>query len=187
MDGYRPKPLNSGHAELSSTIYFHLHALAQRQMRTERPGHTLTATALVHEAYLRLEGSELMQSSGRAVFYNAAALAMRRILIERARARVRVKRGGSAVRLPLDEIGDVADLDMVDEARGEGILAFDEALRRLEEHEPRAAEVVRLRFFAGLTVPQAAAALEISERTVINRWSYARAWLAGEFDQGPPS
>ena len=168
-------------AELASTVYFHLHAIAQRQMQGERPGHTLSATALVHEAYLRLEGTDLMRTAGPATFYNAAALAMQRILIERARARGRVKRGGGDKPVPLDEIGDIAGLDAADQAHGDVIVAFDDALRRLEEHEPKVAEVVRLRFFAGLTVPQAAAALGVSERTIINRWAYSRAWLAGEF------
>jgi len=174
-------------ADLASTVYFHLHAIAERQMRGERPGSTLSATALVHEAYLRLQGSDLMQSTGPAAFYNAAALAMRRILIERARARGRVKRGGGEAPLPLAQIEDLADLDAADEAHGDVVVAFDAAFRRLEEQDERLAEVVRLRFYAGLTVPQAAAALGVSERTVINRWAYSRAWLAGEIERGSPA
>lgn len=177
-----PTPERASDRDLASTVYAHLRSIAQRQMHGERPGNTLTATALVHEAYLRLGDSELVRSAGPEAFYNAAAQAMRRILIERARARGRVKRGGGVQRLPLDAIGDVADLDALDEAHGEGILAFDEVLRRLEEHEPRVAEVVRLRFFAGLSVPETARALGISERTVNNRWAYSRAWLARELN-----
>src|SRR5262245_20934676 len=160
--------------DLACTVYEHLHSLAERQMRGERAGHTLSATALVHEAYLRLEASDLVRSAGSAAFYHAAAVAMRRILIERARARSRVKRGGGVSPVPLDQIGDVVDLDAADEAHGEVVVAFEEAFRRLEQQEPRVAEVVRLRFYAGLTVPQTSAALGISERTVINRWAYSR-------------
>ncbi len=173
-------PSNPQPPELASTVYSHLRAIAQNQMNAERPGNTLSATALVHEAFLRLGDSDLIRSTGREAFYRAAAQAMRRILIERARARNRVKRGGGAARIPLESIGDVADLDAFDEQHGEGIVAFDEVFRRLEEHEPQVAEVFRIRFFAGLSIPETAAALGISERTVNNRWAYARAWLARE-------
>jgi len=173
-------------AGLASTVYVHLRAIAQRQMNAERPGQTLSATALVHEAYLRLGDSDVVRSGGARAFYHAAAQAMQRILIERARARGRVKRGGNFARIPLDAIGDVADLDAVDQDQAESILAFDEVFRRLEEHEPEVADVVRMRFFAGLSVPETAVSLEISERTVNNRWSYARAWLARELLQHEP-
>ena len=165
---------------LAATIYGHLRAIAQHQMNAERPGNTLSATALVHEAYLRLGDSDVARSGGKEAFYRAAAQAMRRILIERARARNRVKRGGGVARIPLEAIGDIADLDAFDQQHGDGIVAFEEVFRRLEEHEPQVAEVVRLRFFAGLSVPETAAALGISERTVNNRWAYSRAWLARE-------
>ena len=177
-------PSTPGETPLASTVYQHLRAIAQNQMNGERPGHTLSATALVHEAYLRLGGSELLGGASPEVFYAAAAQAMRRILIERARARGRVKRGGGVVRLPLEAIGDIADLDLYDEQHGEGALAFEELFRRLEEHDARVADVVRLRFFAGLSIPETAAALGISERTVNNRWAYSRAWLAREFQKG---
>jgi RNA polymerase sigma factor (TIGR02999 family) len=168
---------------LADTVYQRLRAIAQQQMNQERAGHTLSATALVHEAYMRLSGDPSVAGSGRGAFVHAAAQAMRRILIEHARARARVKRGGNAVRLPLDAIGDVADLDAVDEQRADTILAFDGAFRRLEEREPRIADVVRLRFFGGLSVPQTAEALGISERSVNSYWSFARAWLARELQQ----
>jgi RNA polymerase sigma factor (TIGR02999 family) len=152
-------------------------------MNAERAGHSLSATALVHEAYLRLGNDNLMRSSGRGAFLHAAAEAMRRILIEHARARGRIKRGGGIARIPLEVIGDVADLDSIDRDGGESIFAFDEAFRRLEEHEPRVADVVRLRFFAGLSVPETALALGISDRTVNNYWAYSRAWLAREMQR----
>jgi len=148
-------------------------------MNDERAAHTLTATALVHEAFLRM-GSAWADGRSHGAFLYAASEAMRRILIEHARARGRVKRGGGLERVPLEAIGDVAALDSVDRDGGESILAFDEAFRRLEEHEPQVAEVVRLRFYAGLSVEQTAAALGVSERTANYRWAYARAWLARE-------
>lgn len=168
---------------LAQTVYEHLRTIAQNQMNSERPGHTLTATALVHEAYLRLGDDPNVRNGGRGVFFRAAAEAMRRILIEHARARGRIKRGGGVGRLPLDAIGDVVDLAAAGDDRAEHVLAFDEAFGRLVDHEPRVADVVRLRFFAGLTVEQAAEALGISERTVNNDWGYARAWMARELER----
>ena len=153
-------------------------------MNGERAGHSLSATALVHEAYLRLgKKDDPVAEYGRGAFVHAAAEAMRRILIEHARARGRIKRGGGVARIPLDAIGDVADLDTIELDGGESVFAFDEAFRRLEEHEPRVADVVRLRFFAGLSVPETALALGISDRTVNNYWAYSRAWLAREIQR----
>jgi RNA polymerase sigma factor (TIGR02999 family) len=172
-----PQPSPSAPVGLADTIYAQLRAIAQHQMNGERTGHTLTATALVHEAFLRLKPSVSAEWPG---FCHAAAEAMRRILIEHARARGRVKRGGGAAKIPLDTIGDVADLDALDEQRADTILAFDGAFRRLEEKEPQIAGVVRLRFFAGLSVEETARAMEISERSVNNYWAFARAWLARE-------
>lgn len=170
--------------ELASTVYSHLRAIAQHQMNAERKGHTLSATALVHEAYMRLADSPNAPSVSRPQFLYAAAEAMRRILIEHARARGRIKRGGGAAKVSLDAIGDVADLACSDsEESGEAIVAFDEAFRRLEEHDPRMAGVVRLRFYAGLSVAETAAALGVSDRTVNNDWAYARAWLARDIQQ----
>ncbi len=165
---------------LSETVYSHLRAIAQQQMNGERRGHSLSATALVHEAYLRIEGNRSAGGERPGAFLFAAAEAMRRILIEHARARGRVKRGGGVARVPLDAIGDVADLDRAAGEGAESVFAFDEAFRRLSEHDASVADVVRLRFFAGLTVPETAKALSISERTVNNRWGYGRAWLARE-------
>ena len=158
-------------AAVFSQVYEELRAIAKRQMEGERHDHTLGATALVHEAYVRLLGSEAPPLPDRAGFFHAAAEAMRRILIEYARARGRKKRGGGRRRLQLEAI-DLAD----DETVGE-ILAVDDAIRRLENEDAPAAEVVRLRFFAGLSVEEAASVLEKSPRSVARDWAYARAWL----------
>lgn len=185
--------------ELAAAVYAQLRAIAQNQMNAERAGHTLSATALVHEAFIRLGRGGVPAGQGgdgtnppslgsppsRAAFVHAAAEAMRRILIEHARARGRVKRGGGAAKVSLESIGDVADLARAEsEDGGEGIVAFDEAFRRLEDHDGRIAQVVRLRFYAGLTVQETAEALAVSERTVNNDWAYARAWLAREIRRG---
>ena len=158
-------------------VYDQLRAIAQHAMNGERKDHTLQATALVHEAYVKLVGSEPVAWTSRAAFFHAAAEAMRRILIDHARGRNRVKRGGGVAPArpeSLEAIGTVADLAESDD----GIVAFDAAFARLEEHDPRFAAVVRLRFYAGLSVEQTAKALGVSERTVNNDWTYARAWLA---------
>lgn len=172
---------------LANTIYSHLRAIAQNQMRSERVGHTLSATALVHEAFMRVGDDPRVKDMGRGAYLRVAAEAMRRILIEHARSRGRVKRGGGVQRIPLEAIGDVADLDTIDRDGGESIFAFDSAFERLVEHEPLVADVVRLRFYAGLSVPETATALSISERTVNNYWAYARAWLAREMQSGEES
>ena len=171
-----------GRSELTETVYSHLRAIAQQQMNQERAGHTLSATALVHEAYLRLRGGRGPDDRG-TPFLFAASEAMRRILIEHARARGRVKRGGGAARVSLEAIGDVADLDAATGDASESVFAFDEAFRRLEKHDAGVADVVRLRFYAGLTVPETAKAIGVSERTVNNRWGYARAWIAREMER----
>lgn len=155
-------------------VYAQLRRAAELRLASEPDGHTLSATALVHEAYVKLVGDptspRAVPWAGRAHFYAAAAQAMRRILIDHARAR-RV-RGGRPI--PLEEIRDVGALAHADPAR---ILAVDAALSRLELEEPDAAELVRLRFFAGLSVAQAAEALGTSERSAARRWTYARAVL----------
>jgi RNA polymerase sigma factor (TIGR02999 family) len=140
-------------------------------MSRERPGHTLQTTALVHEAYLRLMGGDDPHLHNRAYFFAAAARAMRRILVEHARARCRHKRGGGRPPAP----GNVLDLAL--ESSPDEILALDEALQSLEAEDERAAEVVRLRFFAGLDVDETAEAMGISARTVFREWSFARARL----------
>lgn len=172
----------TGSAEkLLPLVYESLKALARQRMALERPGHTLQATALVHEAYMRLARGKTVRWEGRVQFYHAAADAMRRILIEHARARGRVKRGGEARRLPVNL------LDLAQDADREEILALDGAIRRLEEHTPDIAAVVRLRFYAGLTVAQTADALAMGRRSVDRAWAYARVWLYRELYGDAPS
>ena len=165
--------------DLLPLVYRSLRELAERQMRQERAGHTLQATALVHEAYLRLVGDRDMGWDSRAHFYAAAAEAMRRILIEHARRVGAKKRGGDgerrAGRANVDEIANVADL-----ASDESIshaLDIDAAIEALHEHDPRAASVAQLRFYTGLSIDETASALNISASTVDREWCYARAWL----------
>lgn len=151
-------------------VYDQLRKAAQLQLASERPDHTLSATAIVHEAYLRLVGPRKIPWAGRGHFYTAAAQAMRRILIDHARSRG-VRGGG---RLSLEEIGDIGALAAAD---SQTILAVDAAVTRLEGEDPEAAAVVRLRFFAGLSVDQTAEALGISPRTAARLWTYARATM----------
>lgn len=158
-------------------VYEQLRRAAQLGLAGERKDHTLSATALVHEAYLRLVGPREVKWAGRGHFYAAAAEAMRRILIDHARSRAR--QAGKA--RPLNELGDAADLAL---ANSEQILAVDAAIGRLESEDPEAAAVVRLRFYAGLSVEQAAEALGISARTAARLWTYARAVLYRSLDQG---
>jgi RNA polymerase sigma factor (TIGR02999 family) len=166
--------------QLLPLVYEELRKLAAQKLAQEAPGQTLQATALVHEAYVRLVGSASNQTwDGRSHFFAAAAEAMRRILIERARHKNCRKAGGGRRRVDLDEIEltlDEPDLEL---------LALDDALRELERKDPRKAEVVKLRFFAGLTTAQAALALGVSTSTAENDWAYARSWLRlrmGELD-----
>ncbi|MCC7013022.1 MAG: RNA polymerase subunit sigma [Planctomycetes bacterium] len=151
-------------------VYEQLRKAAQLGLERESSGHTLSATALVHEAYLKLVGPREVPWANRAHFYAAAAEAMRRILLDHARARSR--RGG--VPLRLSEVSDVAALASTG---SEEILAVDEAILRLEREDPQAAALVRLRFYAGLGVDEAAQALEISPRSAARLWIYARAVL----------
>jgi RNA polymerase sigma factor (TIGR02999 family) len=169
---------HSANARLLEAVYGELRALAQARMNQERREHTLQATALVHEVYIRLLGRENLGIAGRASFFHAAAEAMRRILIDHARKRNAVRRGGGARR-----IGDVMDL-AADENLGDA-LALDELIVRLEKDDAQAASIVRLRFYAGLGVDQAAEVLGISPRTVKRDWAYARAWLLREWEAAP--
>ena len=160
--------------ELFPLVYEQLRNLAQRRMKDERGSHTLQATALVHEVYLRIVAAGGGNWSSRTQFFFAAAEAMRRILIDHARARGQLKRGGGRRRLPLNV------LDLASEEQIPQILALDEALLRLEEMSPAVAAVVRMRFYAGLSVDETAEALGISPRTVKREWTYAKARLARE-------
>ncbi len=157
---------------LMPLVFNQLRKAAQHMMASERPGHTLSATALVHEAYLKLAGPREVPWSGRAQFYKAAAESMRQILLDHAKAKGRAKRGGGRGRL---EVRDLADLAA---AESDDILRFDDELSRLEAEDPESATVVRLRFFAGLSAEDSAAALGVSRSTVDRRWAFARAWLA---------
>lgn len=157
--------------QLIALVYDQLRRIAQERMKGERVGHTLEATALVHEAFLKLMGDEHASWENRAHFYGAAAQAMRRILIDHARKRHADKRGGGRARVPLSVV------DLAEETDPDQILALDEALEALERTDPRAASVVRLRFYAGLDVTETAKVLGLSERTVMRDWSYARAIL----------
>ncbi len=158
---------------LLGRVYGELHALAQAHMANERKGHTLQPTALVHEAWLRLVGNHAVSWEGRAHFYGAAASAMRRILVDHARRHGARKRGGGARRLDLP----AAELGRSQAPSLEEIVAVDEALSRMEERNPRGAEVVRLRYFAGLDDGEIARVLRVSPRTVRREWFYARACL----------
>lgn len=159
---------------LLDVVYSELRAMAAAAMAHERPGHTLQPTALVHEAYLRLMGGGTNRFANRAHFFAAAGEAMRRILVDQARRRSATKRGGAHGRseMPRDlEQDNPTPADAVD------ILALDEALLRLEQEDPRMANIVKLRFFAGMTVDEVAAGLELSRRTVLREWTAAKAWL----------
>jgi RNA polymerase sigma factor (TIGR02999 family) len=160
------------HERLLPLIYDELHGLARRRMASERTDHTLQPTALVHEAYMRLVKDRDMEWQGRRHFYGAAAEAMRRVLIDHARKVRAAKRGGEAERVTLGGAGLEVELD------ADQVLALDEALATLEAEDARAAEVVRLRYYTGLSVEETAGLLEVSERTVHREWTYARARLA---------
>jgi RNA polymerase sigma factor (TIGR02999 family) len=166
---------NQGKAQASEKllplVYEELRKLAAHRMSAERADHTLQATALVHEAYVRLVGDSDPKWSSRAHFFGAAAEAMRRILIEHARASNGPRRGGKQRKLPLDVV------DLAYSGDSELILALDEAISRMEAQSPDAARVVRLRFYAGLSVEETAKALDISPRTVKREWAFARAFL----------
>jgi RNA polymerase sigma factor (TIGR02999 family) len=168
-------------AQLLPLVYDELRRLAARKMALEPPGQTLDATALVHEAYLRLVGGDAERLwDGRAHFFAAAAEAMRRILVERARGRKRLRRGGDRERVPI-EAGEI----LAPESQSpDELLAVDAALDRLAAADSTAAELVKLRYFAGLSMVQAATVMGISPRTADRLWSYARAWLRREIGPG---
>jgi len=157
--------------ELLPLVYKELRRLAAHKMSLLPPGQTLQATALVHEAYLRLLGNEDKRWESRKHFFSAAAEAMRHILIDRARRRLRAKHGENAEKVPLD------DIEIASPAKEEIVLQLNEALETLTKFSPEQAEVVKLRFFAGFTEPEIAEILNVSERSVQRQWSYAKAWL----------
>jgi len=153
-------------------VYDELRRLASYRLAHEKPGQTLQATALVHEAYLRLvDGEKGQHWNSRGHFFGAAAEAMRRILVDQARQKRSQRRGGNNQRIELTAVEPALPINQVD------VLALDEALHTLTERDPRAAELVKLRFFAGLTVSEAADALSVSVATAENDWAYAKSWL----------
>ena len=163
---------------LTPLIYKELHRLAERYRSKERPDHTLQATALLHETYLRLVDADTVDWQNRAHFFAIAARLMRRILVDYARARSYQKRGGDARRVTLDE-SEIATLEP-----GDDFVALDEALRMLATVDPRKAEVIELRFFGGLTVDETAEVIKVSPDTVKRDWRLARAWLLRQLSEG---
>jgi len=170
--------------KLLPLVYEELRALARARLAMERPGQTIQATALVHEAYLRLIGDADPGWSGRAHFFGAAAQAMRRILVDQARSRGRLKRGGDRARVELDEHEPPID------ERGGGIetpatdvIAMDEAVKRLEAVDQRKAQIVSLRYFAGFTAEETAEVLGVSLGTIERDWRFIKAWLREELDR----
>jgi RNA polymerase sigma factor (TIGR02999 family) len=164
--------------QLLTLVYDELRKMAAAKMAAEAPGHTLQPTALVHEAWLRLTGSTPQSWDSRAHFFAAAAEAMRRILVEHARRKLARKRGAGAQRVELDESG------LVLAAPAEELLAVHEALDRLAAHDPQAAQLVKLRYFVGLTMQEAADTLGLAKRTAESLWTYARVWLHREICGG---
>ncbi len=155
-------------------VYSELHRLAHRQMRGERPGHALQTTALVNEAYLCLVDSDRVRWQNRAHFFAISAQLMRRILVDAARSRGSLKRGGEAASLALDEAA------VVSEERDAALIALDEALSALADLDPRKSRVVELRYFGGLSVEETAEALQVSAETVMRDWKMAKLWLLRE-------
>jgi len=162
-------------ADLLPLVYDELRKLAAARMAAEAPGHTLDATALVHEAYVCLVGNH--HFADRSHFFRVAAEAMRRILIDHARQKRRIRHGGDRKRVPL------SDVEVAAEAAAEELLALDEALDRFADRDPVKAELVKLRYFVGLSEEEAAAALGISRATASGYWTYARAWLINALDE----
>ncbi|MFN0057148.1 MAG: ECF-type sigma factor [Planctomycetota bacterium] len=166
--------------ELLPHVYEELRELARRKMIAEPAGHTLAPTALVHEAYLRLLSNADSKWENRRHFFGAAAEAMRRILVERARRVHSVKRGGSFKRVDLDQV------DLADDAQVRSCLDLDAALDALERQYPKKAEIVKLRYYAGLSVAETASTIGLSEVTVMKHWRFARAWLLRQLDDKTP-
>ncbi|TVQ60971.1 MAG: sigma-70 family RNA polymerase sigma factor [Phycisphaerales bacterium] len=168
--------------KLLPLVYAQLRASAQNYLRSERPDHTLEATALVHEAYVKLAGPRELPWQSRAHFYAAAAEAMRRILIDHARARAAAVRGGPDARRAAVNLNRLPDLGS--ETETSGFLVLDEAISRLAQVDEEAARVVRFRYFAGLSIKQTAAAIGVSEPTVKRAWAFARGWLREAIESG---
>lgn len=165
--------------ELLPLVYEELRLLAAQRLSQETPGQTLQATALVHEAYIRLIDGSCDDFNSRGHFFKAAAEAMRRILVENARRKSRIKRGGGFKRVELSESAPAESQQHIDSE----IIALDEALDRFAQKDKLKADLVKLRYFAGLTIPQAAQILNISHATAERHWTYARCWLRSEMER----
>lgn len=163
-------------SELVPLVYEELRRLATRQLRRERPDHTLQATALVHEAYMKLVAQEDAKWQNRAQFFAVASQMMRRILVDYARTQQRIRRGGKQQKVPLD------DLALVSPDRTEELLAVHESLSKLEKLDPRQGKIVELRYFGGLTTEEIAAVLGVAARTVTRDLNVAKAWLYGDLN-----
>jgi RNA polymerase sigma factor (TIGR02999 family) len=164
--------------ELLPVVYAELRNLARRALSTEKPGHTLQSTALVHEAYLRLVEQNKADWQNRAQFFSVAARIVRRVLVDHARSRLAVKRGGGLPRLSIEDALGISERPEWE------ILALDDALKQLAEMDPQQAQVVELRFFSGLTVEETAEALRLSVASVKRDWATAKAWLARQVAKG---
>ena len=178
MSSQSNQPPRRSADELVATLYTELRGLAAARIASEPPGRTVQATVLVHEAYLRLRGDGEANWNSRAHFFGAAARAMRRILVEQARARKRQKRGGDRQQVPLDElVPDGAGVS-------DDVLAVDEALDKLQAQDSRKAEIVHLRYFGGLTNEETAKAMDLSVGTIEREWRFLKAWLRAEIGSG---
>jgi RNA polymerase sigma-70 factor (ECF subfamily) len=164
--------------KLVPVVYEELRRQAARYLKRERPGHTLQTTALIHEAYIRLIDQKNVHWQNRAHFYAISAKLMRRILVDHARSRQAAKRGGSDIKLPLEEA------IIASEGREVDLVALDEALERLAAIDPQQSRVVELKFFSGMSVEETAEVLGVSTRTVKRDWNVAKAWLRREISEG---
>lgn len=169
---------------LVSLVYAELNAMARSRLRSERAGHTLSTTALVHEAYLKLVDQTRAEWMNREQFFAVASEAMRRILVDHARRRGRAKRGNGEEHVSFDELADTP-IAFASDTDADELIALDEALERLVKFNPDGARVVQLRFFGGLSNDQVAEILNVSERSVRRSWTAARAWLRRELGRGP--
>jgi RNA polymerase sigma factor (TIGR02999 family) len=167
--------------KLLPLVYQELRALATHKLAQERPGQTLQPTALVHEAYIRLVGADRQDWNSRNHFFMAAAEAMRRILVENARRKQTLKKGGDHKRV------NIVQGELAVEAPAEDLVALDEALTRLSEEDPAVGDLIKLRYFGGLSLREAAQALKISQRTAARHWAYGRVWLLREISKGDQS
>jgi RNA polymerase sigma-70 factor (ECF subfamily) len=164
--------------QLLPLVYQELRQIADRYLRRERNEHTLQATALVHEAYLRLVDQKNTEWQNRAHFFGVAAQMMRRILVDHARAQQTAKRGSGGIKVSLEDVLEISDEQM------QGMIALDEALHTLEQLDPQKSRIVELRFFGGLSIEETAEALGIGTATVIRQWRMAKAWLYNEVTGG---